>query len=164
MRVALIVVLVLAALAVVLPAGAIALNRVPLTQPPGIAARLVLYLGSNVAQTGPDAQRAELRPILLAGERAALLQAIAAACRGLGWRNVRIDDTAASVRAEVVTPWLHFTDDVRARLLPAADGLLEVRVRSASRVGRGDLGANTRHVMELRAALSHAGVLAGPRR
>jgi uncharacterized protein (DUF1499 family) len=162
MRVALIVVLVLAALAVVLPAGAIALNRVPLTQPPGIAARLVLYLGSNVAQTGPDAQRAELRPILLAGERAALLQAIAAACRGLGWRNVRVDDT--SVRAEVVTPWLRFTDDMQARLLPAAEGLLEARVRSASRVGRGDLGANARHVMELRAALARAGVLAGPPR
>ena len=162
MRVALIVVLVLVALAILLPAGALALNRVPLTQPPGIAARLALYLGSNVAQTGPDAQRAELRPILLAGERAALLQAIAAACRGLGWRNVRVDDT--SVRAEVVTPWLRFTDDVQARLLPAPDGLLEARVRSASRVGRGDLGANARHVMELRAALARAGVLAGPRR
>ena len=158
MRVALIVVLVLVALAILLPAGALALNRVPLTQPPGIAARLALYLGSNVAQTGPDAQRAELRPILLAGEHAALLQAIAAACRGLGWRNVRVDDT--SVRAEVVTLWLRFTDDMQATLLPAADGLLEARVRSASRVGRGDLGANTRHVMELRAALARAGVLA----
>lgn len=162
MRVLLIVVLALVALALVLPAGAIALNRVPLTPPPGIAARLAIYLGSNVARTGPDAQREELRPILLAGERAALLHAIAAVCRELGWRNVRVDDAAASVHAEAVTRWLRFTDDVQARLLPAADGMLEARVRSASRVGRGDLGANTRHVMDLRAALARAGVLASP--
>lgn len=162
MRLALIVVLVLVVLAVALPAGALALNRVPLLQPPGIAARLAIYLGSNAAQTGLDAQREELRPILLTGEREAMLQALAVACRDLGWRNVRVDVAAASVQAEVVTPWLRFTDDVQARLLPAADGLLEARVRSASRVGRGDLGANTRHVIDLRAALARAGVLVDP--
>lgn len=155
------VLVVLVVLAVTLVAGAVALNRVPLTQPPGIAARLLIYLGSNVAQTGPDAIRAELRPILLAGGQEAMLGVIAHACRELGWRNVRVDPVDLRVDAEVVTPRLRFSDDVQVRLLPGAGGTLEARVRSASRVGRGDLGANTRHVIDLRAALARAGAIVG---
>jgi len=104
-----------------------------------------------------------LRPILLSGAQDTMLQVIASACRDLGWRDVRVDHAAAGVDAQVVTRWLRFTDDVQVRLLPGERGTLQARVRSASRVGRGDLGANTRHVMDLRAALVRAGVIAGER-
>lgn len=50
---------------------------------------------------------------------------------------------------------LRFVDDLELLLLP--DG--EVVVRSASRVGEGDLGANARRVEELRRRLDQAGLL-----
>lgn len=149
-----------AALAVLALAAGIAANRPPLTRPPGVLARLTLYLGSNVAETGPDARLPELAPIVLEGGLAAPAQAVADACRELGWRAVTIHEGGSVVTAQVVTPVLRFTDDVQVHLLARADGTLEARVRSASRVGKGDLGANARHVMDLRAALERAGLLA----
>lgn len=158
MRVVIALVLTLLLLLVALLGGALALNRVPLSGEPGVASRLAIYLGSNVAQTGPGARREELRPITLTGERDVVLEAVAAACRELGWHNVRVDRVTGSVHAEVVTRWFRFTDDVHVTLMDDIPGTVEARVRSASRVGRGDLGANTRHVMDLREALASASV------
>lgn len=141
-------------------AGLIA-NRPPLLERPGPWARLSIYLSRNVAATGPEAALPELRPLLLDGDRPRALEAVAGAMRSLGWRAIRVDDQAGTVHAEVVTRWLRFTDDVRVALREAGHGRVEARVRSASRIGRGDLGANARHVMDLRAALGAAGALAG---
>lgn len=132
-------------------AGALLLNRPPWLAPPGPWSRLALYLTTNVAETRAGHRRPELRPmeLPLAGESAR--ERVLEAMRSLGWRNVRAEGPA--LRAEVVTALLRFTDDVSVRLEPSPQGV-RVQVRSASRVGRGDLAANTRHVRDLYAALA----------
>jgi uncharacterized protein (DUF1499 family) len=128
-----------------------------------IVALAVLYLTRNVVRTGPDARLPELAALYLRGNAHALLEELAATCRDLGWREVRVDRDAMTVRAEVVSALFGFVDDVEIRLLDADAVALEARVRSASRVGRGDLGANARHVMDLRAAVRARGILLDPR-
>jgi uncharacterized protein (DUF1499 family) len=59
------------------------------------------------------------------------------------------------LHAEARTRLFRFVDDLE--LLLVEDG--ELMVRSASRLGRGDLGVNGRRVARLRAALAEAGVL-----
>lgn len=54
------------------------------------------------------------------------------------------------VQAVAITPLMRYRDDVQLRFDPAA-GL--VHVRSSSRVGYGDMGANRKRVEKLRAAL-----------
>jgi len=135
-------------------AGALVLNRPPWLAPPGPWARLALYLTTNVAETRVDHERPELRPIELPLDLASARALVLDAMRGLGWRNVRADGD--TLRAEVVTSLLRFTDDVSVGLEPVPQGV-RVQVRSASRIGRGDLAANTRHVLDLYAALAAGG-------
>lgn len=55
------------------------------------------------------------------------------------------------LRAEFVTPLMRYVDDVEFRLTPES-----IHVRSASRVGRSDLGANRTRVESLRAAFERS--------
>lgn len=57
--------------------------------------------------------------------------------------------TDSYIAAEFETPLMRFVDDVEFR--KAGDA---VHVRSASRVGKSDLGANAKRIEQLRAALS----------
>jgi uncharacterized protein (DUF1499 family) len=133
-------------LPVLLVAGALLLNRAPLWQAPGPLARLQLYLTTHVAETRPGHQRPELRPLLLDGPSSQVRERVVAAMRRLGWQQIWQEGDV--VRALVVTPLWRFKDDVEVRLQPAAGGI-RVNVRSQSRLGKGDLAANTRHIREL---------------
>lgn len=55
------------------------------------------------------------------------------------------------LRVEFVTPLMRYVDDVEFRLTPEV-----IHVRSASRVGHSDLGANRTRVESLRAAFEQA--------
>jgi uncharacterized protein (DUF1499 family) len=138
--------------------AALVLNRVPWLDPPGPAARLKLYLTTNVAETRVDHVRPELRPLELALPEPQMRDAVIAVIERLGWRD--LDEENGVLSAVVVTPLLRFKDDVGVRIEPQTEGLVRVQVRSASRVGQGDLGANTRHVMDLFAQLRR--VAGGP--
>ena len=129
---------------------ALLLNRLPWLDPPGPAARLRLYLTTNVAETRLDHVRPELRPLTLPLPERQVREQVLQAIERLGWLEPR--EANGVLHALVVTPLLRFKDDVEVRFEPAPDGI-RVQVRSASRVGRGDLGANTRHVMDLLAQL-----------
>lgn len=127
---------------------AILKNGVPVSAPPGIWARLSTYLTTNVAETRDDHPFAELRTRHFDLESDALLARVAAAVDRLGWS--RADDVnPTTVRAEVRTPLLGFTDDLEAEVTGVGDGRSILRVRSASRIGRGDLGANAGHILKL---------------
>lgn len=68
--------------------------------------------------------------------------------------NVRLLDREGDyLHAEFATPWLGFRDDVEF-LVDAENDV--VHVRSASRVGRSDLGANRARVEQLRDLWSNA--------
>lgn len=62
-----------------------------------------------------------------------------------------VTDEAGYVHAVFITRWLRFRDDVEFQL-DADDGV--IHVRSASRVGYGDMGVNRARVESLRAAFA----------
>ena len=64
----------------------------------------------------------------------------------LGWEIVAVDSDASLLEATDTTYWFGFKDDVAVRLRPAGDGGTRVDVRSISRVGVGDLGANAARI------------------
>ena len=114
---------------------------------------------NGVAYGGPDVASAQRRgypdlaPIRLAipPERAFAL--VEATARGLGWNIVAASPADGRLEATVTTPWFGFKDDVVVRVAPAPDGS-RIDVRSASRIGRSDLGANARRIRAFLAALA----------
>jgi hypothetical protein len=126
------------------------MNRPPLSSPPGPAARLKTYLTTNVAETRLEHPYPELRTPHLDAAPDRVREAVVVAMEDLGWRE--ISGSGGEVRAVVVSSLFRFRDDVTVRLEEANGGTL-VHARSASRVGRGDLAANARHLQDLLAAL-----------
>ncbi|MCE2391319.1 MAG: DUF1499 domain-containing protein [Proteobacteria bacterium] len=63
----------------------------------------------------------------------------------LGWRIVAADSGQGRIEASDRTFWFGFVDDVAIRLQPAEAGT-RVDLRSVSRVGRGDAGANAARI------------------
>ncbi len=125
----------------------ILLNRAPLFDPPGPLARLKAYLTSNRAELSPRTAWVSLRSPSLTGDEAAVRRRVLGAMQALGWERVR--DQGGWLRAEVVTPMLHFRDDVRLRLEPAGARRFLLVGESASRIGKADFAANERHLREL---------------
>ena len=88
----------------------------------------------------------DLSPLPLGGAtRSDALAAVAAAMAGMGFQDIRTDAEAGRVEGVAETFWFGFKDDVVARI-----GEAEIDFRSASRVGRSDLGANADRIEELR--------------
>ena len=90
----------------------------------------------------PDSHRIEPLPLAAWGK---LPEVIA----DMGGDIIVRDDSY--IAAEVRTPLMRFVDDVEFRKSETA-----IHVRSASRVGRSDMGANKKRVEELRAILTDA--------
>ena len=85
-------------------------------------------------------------PLSYTGDPAAAWGRLVAAVSD-GIRATTVEQSDGYLRAECVTPLLRFVDDLECLL--DADASL-IHVRSASRVGRSDLGANRKRVERLR--------------
>lgn len=88
----------------------------------------------------------DLLPIRLAAERNVVFAAAEELARDLRWRIVEADSVEGRIEAVDRTFWFGFRDDVVIRITEAEDGRTRVDIRSASRVGQSDLGANARRV------------------
>lgn len=126
--------------------GGLLANQVPWLEPPGFSARLKLYLTTHQAHAHPFAERPELitpiYPVPVVELQNAILQAITR----LNWEIVT--QSPGFIHAVVTTPLWHFQDDVQLALTPVPGGT-QLDIKAQSRVGRGDLGANTRHIRVL---------------
>lgn len=78
-----------------------------------------------------------------------------AAARSLGWEIVAADAREGRIEATATTRWFGFKDDVVIRVRPDEAGS-RVDVRSKSRVGRGDAGANAARIRRFRSERSEA--------
>jgi uncharacterized protein (DUF1499 family) len=78
---------------------------------------------------------------------------VEAAARDLGWHIAAAVPSEGRLEATDTTRWFGFKDDIVVRVGPAPDGA-RVDVRSVSRVGRSDLGANARRIRAFLAALA----------
>jgi uncharacterized protein (DUF1499 family) len=65
------------------------------------------------------------------------------------WEVTSMDDAKNEIHAVVTTKLWKYKDDVVIQIQPAQPSGSWLWVRSSSRVGKGDLGANTRHIMDL---------------
>ncbi len=100
-------------------------------------------------------------PFLLAEGTAPSVEAMSAALESLPRTRVVQREVGAGgafyLHAESRSRILRFVDDVELRWTP---GLAALEVRSASRVGRSDLGVNARRLDALRDRLAKTGTLA----
>ena len=94
----------------------------------------------------------ELRALELAVPPAQALARARAAVQSLGWEIVAADEDAGRIEAVATTRWFGFKDDIVVRVAPSAGGS-RVDVRSRSRVGRSDLGANARRIQDFLTAV-----------
>jgi len=143
------VVFFLVLLSVSLIAAGIIANRLPLTDPPGLLTRLSTYLNTNVAAMREDSPFPELRPRRYEAPPELLFDVARRAAQSLRWEIAVLDAQKNEIQAVVTTKVWGFKDDVTIQIQPAQPSGSLLWVRSASRVGKGDLGANTRHVMDL---------------
>ena len=133
-------------------AGGLIANRPPMMDPPGLWTRLVTYLGTHVAETRPDHPFPELRPHFYALPPGRLYAVTREAIAGLGWGIASEDPAGLCLTAVVESALWRFKDDVVVCVEPAEGGST-LRMRSSSRIGRGDLAANTRHLLDVYAAI-----------
>jgi uncharacterized protein (DUF1499 family) len=85
----------------------------------------------------------EIQPLFLDLPLASVLSAVEAAALDQGWEIASLTETG--LEATATTFWFGFQDDVVIRLTETEDGV-RVDVRSASRMGRSDLGTNAARI------------------
>ena len=73
------------------------------------------------------------------------------------WSVTHTDATAGTLEAVATSRLFHFQDDIVLRVRPGADGGSLVDMRSKSRVGQGDMGANAARIRQFMVALRTAG-------
>lgn len=95
----------------------------------------------------------DLAPLRLAATRAEAFGEALAAAQAMGWTIVAQDAARGRIEATDRSRWFGFVDDVVIRLM-AEDGGTRLDMRSSSRVGISDLGANARRVRAYWAAFT----------
>jgi hypothetical protein len=135
--------------AVLLVALGLIRNRLAWSDPPGFRERLSIYLNQHVAETADDPILPELKSRISKTAPSVLYETALNAVTDLGWEIASQDSTNHEIHAVVTTSLWKFKDDVTIRLEEAPGGGTRLYVKSKSRVGKGDLGTNLRHVLDL---------------
>jgi uncharacterized protein (DUF1499 family) len=103
----------------------------------------------------PEAQRAaypDVQPLVLPQPPAEATQLAHDVARDMGWDIVSVAPSEGRVEATDTTFYFGFKDDVVVRVRPESTGS-RIDVRSESRVGGGDIGANAKRVRTFLAKL-----------
>jgi uncharacterized protein (DUF1499 family) len=103
---------------------------------------------SYPAAFAPQVQQAyaDLAPIHVSSDPAQALALADQTARGLGWEVVSVEQGTGILYARDTSKLFMFVDDIVVRVRPADGGGAVVDVRSKSRVGQGDLGANAARI------------------
>ena len=94
----------------------------------------------------------DLKAAVLSMPPAQAFERALAAARAQGWEIVAAEAAQGRIEATDTTRWFGFKDDVVIRVRPEGTSS-RVDVRSVSRVGRGDVGANAARIRRFLAAL-----------
>ena len=97
----------------------------------------------------PQRKYADIAPLALKGDGPATLAKIKAIVDGMEGAQV-VKSEPGYLYAQFTTKLMKYVDDVEFWFDPAAN---VIQVRSASRVGRGDMGVNRKRIEAVRAAL-----------
>jgi uncharacterized protein (DUF1499 family) len=106
----------------------------------------VVYGGPEIAAQQRNAYP-DIAPATLPLPPAQAFERAERAARAQGWDIVAAVPAEGRIEATDTTRWFGFKDDVVIRVRPEGAGS-RVDVRSVSRIGRGDVGANARRIRE----------------
>ena len=95
----------------------------------------------------------DLAPIAVPLPPPEALARVAELFASYGWTVAQTDPVSNTLVGSDTSPLFHFVDDIVVRVRPAGSGSV-VDVRSKSRVGRGDMGANAARIRKLREGLA----------
>ena len=87
----------------------------------------------------------DIVPVVFDQSKAAIYQSAVATVTHLGWAIAGTSETEGRIEATATTRILRFKDDIVIRIRAEAGGT-RLDIRSASRVGRTDLGANAKRI------------------
>ena len=87
----------------------------------------------------------DLEPITVPMPREQAFDKALVAAQAAGWQIVTADKSTGRIEATDTTRWFGFKDDIVVRLTAWGAGT-RIDVRSVSRIGRGDVGANARRI------------------
>lgn len=109
------------------------------------------YGGPEVAK---EQRRAypDIQPLHLDAPPISVFPRALEAARAMGWAIVLANSPHGPIEATATTTWFGFRDDVVVRITPEGSGS-RVDVRSVSRVGKSDVGANAHRIREYLARL-----------
>ena len=142
-------ILLLVGIALALSAYSLWANKLPWKEPPGMWTRLTIYLSQNVAETSDNAVLPELKPRTYPRAAKPFMDELMDHIIALGWNLQSVDPDRLTLTASVQTKWLKFTDDITIKLEPVSAKETRLHIRSASRVGTADFGANLSHILRL---------------
>jgi uncharacterized protein (DUF1499 family) len=94
----------------------------------------------------------DLAPIAFSGPPDKAFAEVKALIESFGWKIVAADPAAGTIEATDTSRIFRFVDDIVVRVRARDSGSV-VDVRSKSREGKGDLGANAARIRRLRDAL-----------
>ncbi len=89
----------------------------------------------------------DIKPLLVPDAPREEMQRAIDAARAMGWEVVASDAQSGRIEATARTRWFGFADDIVVRIRPQGTGS-RVDVRSVSRVGTSDVGANAARIRE----------------
>jgi hypothetical protein len=99
----------------------------------------------------------DLKNLTVAQPPDALFQRVVGLVRARGWRTAGQDDTARRIQAIAITKLMRFRDDILIEVRAGSGaGTSEVAMRSKSRLGKGDYGANANRIRAFFADLQKA--------
>ena len=88
-----------------------------------------------------------LKPLILEAAPADVFAAAERLARQRGWTIVTANADDGQLEATHTSTWFGFKDDIAIRIVPEGEGT-RVDMRSISRVGQSDLGANARRISD----------------
>lgn len=107
----------------------------------------------NDVTTGQTPEYPELQPQRFGADLAAVYAASLEAAKAIGLEIISADEAKGEIRGVATTRILRFKDDVTITISREGDATV-VNIRSASRIGRGDFGANARRIGKLQAEIA----------
>ena len=116
----------------------------PSTTDNSVSSQVALY------PDNPQRQAAQIAPLALRGDGPATVARIKSVVEAMAGAKV-VKSDADYLYAQFTTPLMKFVDDAEFWYDPVAQ---VIQVRSASRVGAGDMGVNRKRIEAVRAALS----------
>lgn len=96
----------------------------------------------------------DIKSLVVKAPPAETMQKAIDAARSGGWEIVSSDTPTGRIEATDTTTWFGFKDDIVVRIRPEASGGSRVDVRSVSRVGGSDVGANAKRIRKFLSRLA----------